>query len=230
MTTDLINTDIIINNRKITKYSHEGEIFVEGREGTEYSIQIKNNNFVDKIKVIVSVDGVSIFDGKEAGKESKGFSINPGEIINIPGWFLSTNLARNFKFSSVKKAFAENKTNVGVIGFMVFKEKKIFNTVKLDKFGNPFNTTTPIYRTNIYGSNALVSTSNVGTTYGEKTNVNLREVEDNFEENYSQIKAIYYDDAKGLEKRGIKLNYYDDRPNPFPETLTRNKFCKIPME
>ena len=56
---DTYNVDILVNDKPIRKFPHDGKLFVEARDGQEYSIRIKNNSH-SRILAITSVDGLDV--------------------------------------------------------------------------------------------------------------------------------------------------------------------------
>ncbi len=121
-----IELSILIKDRPITEYFHRGQIFVEGRAGSEYALQIRNNNPY-RVETIISVDGLSVTDGKPAGDQSSGYVIERYEVVKIPGWTLDNNNVAKFVFSGKQESYATQATgdnrNNGVIGAMTFVEK-----------------------------------------------------------------------------------------------------------
>jgi hypothetical protein len=122
--------NILVKGRPITEYlDRDDNTFVEGREGTEYTLQFKNSTN-ERVCIIPAVDGLSVMDGEEANLESDGYVVNRQSTIEIPGWRLNTKEVAKFVFSTGCGSYSSKskKGNNGVIGFMVFKEKP---------FGNP---------------------------------------------------------------------------------------------
>lgn len=119
---------IIVKDKQITEYAHRGQTYVEGREGSEYELEIKNKTS-GRIEAIISVDGLSIIDGKTAGLSSSGYLLNAYETIRIPGWKVDSKVAAKFAFSGKKESYATQMSggdsrNNGVIGLMAFAEKR----------------------------------------------------------------------------------------------------------
>lgn len=134
-----IEAKIKVKGRAINEYFHEGEHFVEGRGGSNYEIEVTNHTGA-RVEAIISVDGLCVVDGKEAGANSSGFVIDAYQTINIPGWMIDDKTAASFEFAAKKKSYASNTpngsaVNNGVIGVMAFSEKKKENPVFLK--GNP---------------------------------------------------------------------------------------------
>lgn len=225
------NVEILVKNKPIQKFFHEKNTYVEGRKGSEFSIRIRNPNST-RIKVVVSVDGLSIIDGLPAGENSPGFVINAYDTQIFTGWMKDQNTVNKFYFSSKERSYSERteqgSENVGVIGVMAFAEVTETYSYQTPIYWNSFSSPTKsngILRS--YGMNSMhagISASaasdtvgqNIGTGYGEEEEFKTKTT--TFEQSYSEPKivAIYYDDRKGLEKRGIVFSQKKEFPNAFP--------------
>jgi hypothetical protein len=108
--------------------SDGGRRFVVGREGSHYSIVVKNL-CKSRLELITSVDGLDVIDGKAASFVKRGYVISPGETLEIEGWRTSPDSVARFRFSSVAGSYANLRhgehRNVGVIGLAVFDEKGV---------------------------------------------------------------------------------------------------------
>jgi hypothetical protein len=101
--------------------------YVEGRDGSEFEIEVRNRNTF-RIEAVISVDGLSVLDGKTAGDDTQGYLVPALGSVRIPGWKLNGTKAAAFVFSGRKGgSYVEQSTgqatNKGVIGMMVFEEK-----------------------------------------------------------------------------------------------------------
>jgi hypothetical protein len=107
------------------EYYHNGAVWIEGREGNNYTIDIRNNTY-QRALFIVSVDGLDVIEGQPAGPRSQGYVVGAQETISIPGWKINNQEAAEFFFSrsrdSYVNAIGGTTTNTGVIGAMVFSE------------------------------------------------------------------------------------------------------------
>lgn len=233
--------NIKVKGKTIPSYFHEGDTWVEGRVGSEYTLEFKNNTNKN-VLIVPSVDGLSILDGKPATSKSKGYIVNKWSSVEIPGWTLDNDNVAKFVFSSVDNSYSTyqsgNTDNNGVIGFKVFYEveKPIDNTFYDVYFKSPIMMNNGIPPTNnimrglssdIYGSmNMSASASatsynsqvdhSVGTGFGEKESFAVKEVE--FERgDLAQTIVIYYDSLKNLKSRGIKVEPQRKKPSPFKE-------------
>ncbi|RYD42924.1 MAG: hypothetical protein EOP83_32230, partial [Verrucomicrobiaceae bacterium] len=121
-----VELTVQINGKPITEYPHNGQVFVEGRENSTFEIAVKNHNPV-RVEAVVSVDGLSVLDGKDAGPASPGYLLNAGETVVIPGWKLTSAQVAQFIFGGKSQSYAQAATgtsrNTGVIGLLVYKER-----------------------------------------------------------------------------------------------------------
>ena len=128
---DNVTLRVLVKGRAIQEYPHEGSTYVEGRQGSAYALQICNNN-PHRIEAVISVDGLSVIDGKEAGLHSTGYVIEAFRTVTIPGWKLNGTEAAAFEFGAKDDAYATGVTgssrNTGVIGVMAFREQSVART------------------------------------------------------------------------------------------------------
>ncbi len=117
---------ILVDNKPITEYYHNGSTFVEGRSGNDYKIRVRNNNYA-KACFIVSVDGLSVLDGKECGDNSPGYIVEPRATLDIACYKVDEATGAKFVFGSKDKSYSaeigKGTDNVGVIALRVFRER-----------------------------------------------------------------------------------------------------------
>lgn len=79
-----------------------------------------------RYEVVLSVDGLSIMDGKPASASGSGYIVSGGDRVTIPGWRMSESGAAKFVFSEVSSSYSDlaghGAKNVGIIGAAVFVE------------------------------------------------------------------------------------------------------------
>jgi hypothetical protein len=125
-----IELSVIIKGRPITEYHHQGQVFVEGRTASEYEVLLRNKTNA-RVEIVLSVDGLSVIDGKPAGQRSSGYLINGDQSITVPGWTLNDRSVAKFAFSGHGESYTEmsggDPRNNGVIGVMAFTEQPIYN-------------------------------------------------------------------------------------------------------
>ncbi len=109
-------------------YGWDSRRFVTGKQGSEYSIVLKNR-CKSRLEVVLSVDGLDVIDGKAASFSKRGYVIAPDETLEVKGWRTGPETVARFQFSSVAGSYANLSTgehrNVGVIGLAVFTEKGV---------------------------------------------------------------------------------------------------------
>jgi hypothetical protein len=240
---------ILVNGSPITEYFHDNNYFVEGRESTEFSIQIKNSSFED-IEAIISLDGLSILDGKQAGNKSSGFVVKAYNSAKLDGWAISNQQAKAFFFTAGSNSYAaktKKASNIGVIGAMIFRKKQpkmVWRNNLLQTNQTPWNVVTGPRLNQVsasisasasatgaiaFNSASADAENNLGAGWGDTISQTLVNV--NFErrdpDNPDSLMAIYYDDRKGLERRGIVLDRSKSYSDPFP-AYSSSKFCQPP--
>jgi len=110
-----------------------GKSWIEARDGSEFIIEIKNNNYYNKMLVVSSVDGLNVINGERAKLENKnGYVINNNSKETITGWRISPEEVKSFVFSKNKKdsyayRLSGDESNVGAIGIACYEEIKTNN-------------------------------------------------------------------------------------------------------
>jgi hypothetical protein len=115
-----------VDGNKLPEYGSHGKTYVRGEKNRVFTLYFKNNT-ADRVLARISVDGLSVLDGKAASKDKSGYICNAYSSIEIDGWRTSLDAVRKFEFSSKGKSYAgktEGTTNCGVIGVQVFSEKE----------------------------------------------------------------------------------------------------------
>lgn len=222
--TSPIELKVLINGRDATEYSKDGQHFIEGRQGSKFTIKLTNKTY-SRVHAVVSVDGLSINTGNPASQSDSGYILNPLQTIEIPGWTLSSSEVAAFQFSTKNRSYAQqgggSSINCGVIGVAVWSEKQkpIITKGIMRGFGDSMwamGSTTSISDANL---SAQSSINNLGTEFGSRTDFATTSV--NFEnDRLLDTLVLYYDDIKGLKSRGIEVKSPAKNqqvvPNPFP--------------
>jgi hypothetical protein len=226
------------NRSPADEYYHNGAVWIEGREGNNYTIDIRNNTG-DTVLFIVSVDGLDVITGHPAGPQSRGYIVNPGITINIPGWRLNNQMAAEFFFSRSQDSYVNsiggNTSNTGVIGAMVFREKKPaspFDIVRFHSGGSYVRaqpSSMPNQNNNISMTGSI--TQDVSTGFGPQVTWQTQSMPfQHANPHYPDaVLAIYYNTARNLEKMGISLRKkrnVSHQANPFPGYTSTG--CKPP--
>lgn len=121
-----VELQLLVNGKPVPTYGHDGRTFVEGREGTNFSLRVKNNT-ASRIEALVSVDGRSVVDGESAGPTSRGYIIPAYGSYEIPGWRVDTENCAKFIFKKSGESYAVQTgsaaSDTGVIGLLAWAEK-----------------------------------------------------------------------------------------------------------
>lgn len=129
MTSHHIEAEVLVNGKRVAHHKHDGRHFIEGREGTEYSLRIKNDNGY-RVKVSVGVDGVNVVDSKSLGinPEEAGYLINAHDSLTIKGYRVDNENVAAFRFSKADQAYASKDKKLtgttGVITVRAYAEKE----------------------------------------------------------------------------------------------------------
>jgi hypothetical protein len=163
---------VLVKGRPITEYHFRGQVFIEGRASSEYEIQLRNRS-PRRVEIVLSVDGLSVVDGKLAGEQSRGYLVDANATINIPGWTLDNQSIAKFAFTGKEESYSTQMTgearNNGVIGVMAFAEKIVHNYSHLGS---------PMVR-NISAGPESLSPFHIQTYYSGNGNSNSRQYSSN---------------------------------------------------
>jgi hypothetical protein len=119
---------ILVNGRAVTEYEHEGNVFIEGRKGSEFELEIRNKTS-RRMLAVISVDGKNILDGSKATKDGRGLVLAAYQTHVVPGWKLDGVSAAKFTFEdkadsySAKMAQPDEAVITGVIGLLAYEEE-----------------------------------------------------------------------------------------------------------
>jgi hypothetical protein len=126
---------ILVNDRPIKEYAHNGLTFVEAKDGFEYSIRIKNNS-PQRISAVCSVDGLNVIDGNKADQNGAAYVIAGFATYTIKGFRTSNDVVNAFKFALKDKSYAAKSdvtggdtSNCGIIAVSFLAEKVNWPTV-----------------------------------------------------------------------------------------------------
>lgn len=225
---------MLINGKPAKEYMSDWKTYIEGREGTKFSLRLRNNTSERKL-FIPAIDGLSVMDGEDASEESGGYIVQPWSTITVDGWRKSNSEVAEFFFSSPKDSYRKcmkKGNNIGVIGVLVFDEKQKpisnYNFYCNTNFKGTINTTPTFSRsTSGFSGQSVISTSSVsndlGTGWGDTKRSEVTAV-DFKKTRYPTTFEIYYNTREQLENMGISFKepvYVT--PQAFP-----GRYCKAP--
>lgn len=127
-----MQVDIVQNGTPLRAIFHGGQAFRLISTTGDFQVRLKNDSGRRRL-VILSVDGVNVIDGSNAGWEGGGYLLAPYQTLDVPGWLRSHAEVAKFTFASAEASYAaqtgRGTENVGVIGAAVFDEKVPQRTV-----------------------------------------------------------------------------------------------------
>ena len=162
-----VELTVKVGSNEVVEFVKDGRHFIEGREGTQYSIRVRNNNPF-RVKAVVTVDGVSVVTGKLASEldTEAGYVLSAYESTEIKGYRLDNDSVAAFKFVKAEKSYAQAEKGAsgttGVIGVRVFKEKTAPAPVVKEVHYHHSNWSWPYY----YYHNPSIWCSSLGQSSG----------------------------------------------------------------
>jgi len=221
--------DVLVNGKSVVKYPWRDHVFLEGREGTEYTIRFRNNSS-NRVLAVMSVDGLSIMNGEEADLDGMGYVVEPWTTLDVPGWRLDNEAVASFKFGKRGKAYADKKGkggNVGVIGCAVFKSKDFdFGGFRIDPYTGPLRSTKDVVgKTTVTWTDSSLVDSSTSCTYSTcdshtSTNGNSSEMAvaassgDTITLGSTESLSSYYVDSDTSTSRGAPSGIVEVDPSP----------------
>lgn len=135
VTSPIIQVKINVAGRPVQEYSKDGNVFVEGRAGSQFELTIRNLTG-RSLLAHPMIDGISAMTGKDAERNDSdhGYVLHPYAEITVPGWRLNDREAAHFFFAGAGGSYAEKTgrpSNRGVIACPVWEE---YVAVRFDSF------------------------------------------------------------------------------------------------
>ncbi len=114
------------NRGELYVYEKDGQRYVIGTPGSEYTIRLRNLTGA-RILAVTSVDGVNVVSGETAAPDQSGYVLGPWESVDISGWRKNMQNTAAFFFTEHSNSYAARTgrpNDVGVIGVAVFRERE----------------------------------------------------------------------------------------------------------
>jgi hypothetical protein len=223
---------------RLRTFQHGGQTFVLGQPGERYAIRIHNPT-ARRVEAVVSVDGRDAVSGDSADfVGNRGYVIPAFGSVVVDGFRTSLERVAAFRFTDPENSYSARMgtpQNVGVIGVAFFPERQR-EASQIARSGRAKRAPAP--RAASPGAGAAdartserAEANRLGTEFGESRMSSVTEVA--FQrENRSRpdrIVVLRYDDATGLQARGISVFERPFRrasvePEPFP----RSRFAQPP--
>lgn len=213
----------LINSRTgehLPVWQHRGQLWVAGRPGDRYRIQIHNHTG-QRLLAVVAVDGVNVISGATASVHDSGYVLDPWLDASIDGWRKSMDEVAAFFFTSVGDSYAGRTgraAQAGVIGVALYRE-----------YVPPAVAEAPAFKGEAAASVGAADAAEagvarqrsapLGTGHGER--LNSAATHTDFVRRQSQpdeVLTLYYDSYARLQQRGIipRTRPASGRPQPFP--------------
>lgn len=218
-------------------FGHRGRTYVLGTFSQRYNVRVSNHTG-SRIEAVVTIDGRDAISGRQGNFRERGYVIPPYQDVLVEGFRQNHHAVAVFRFTNKGDSYSARRgtpQNVGVIGVAVFREKhrRRHHPRPLAKRGMRRPTSTGADLDDLAAdsaaparesraksrSNRAPRQNNIGTRYGESQHSEVVEVRFRRRRNRpDHILSVHYDDASGLQARGISVYppYYSGSPEPFP--------------
>jgi hypothetical protein len=201
-----VDLDVLVDGQPVKLISHDGRLYLPvPRIGTEYTIRV-NNHGPRRIEAVVSVDGLSVINGRPASEKSIGYLVNANSHIVIKGWRRDKETVAAFTFENRENSYAARmgyRDNIGVIGLVAFEEQEVR---RLEDLPRTFAVPSKDKRDS-------ATPGGTGTGWGREIGSSVVEVPFVRSAN-KQTVTIYYDTPEALRRLGVPVDGWN--PKPFP--------------
>ncbi len=200
-----VGLEILVDGRPLPTVHYRGRTYLPvPRLGVEYRIRVWNHG-PRRVAAIVSVDGLSVINGRPASVHGPGYLVEPRGSVTIAGWRKDLEQVAAFTFQERERSYARrmgHADNVGVIGLMAIEEQAWRPRWDLEAKGRSATTA---------GRDAP-AVGGTGTGYGRDIDAPVRWVPF-LRSNNRRLIVFYYDTAEALRRAGVPV---DGGPVPFP--------------
>jgi len=201
-----VGFEILVDGRPLRTFSHAGRAYLPvPRLGTEYEIRVWNDG-PRRITAIVSVDGLSVINGRPTSEDDSGYIVAANSDIRIKGWRRDLHTVAAFSFENREKSYASRMgypDHIGVIGLVAIEEMSWRSAPLLEKK----ESAAPSFR------KATGDVGGTGTGYGHDVDSRVYRVPF-VRSNNKRTVTLYYDTVSALRDAGVPVD--DPRPVPFP--------------
>lgn len=205
--------EMLVNGLPVKKINHNGDTYLPVSVGDTFYLRITNRTN-ENVKCAVSVDGLSVMNGKPASYNDSGYIVDANSSIVVKGYRRGNSEVREFVVSD-QASYAAKRTgsaaNNGVIGVCITPERVVRKYIlnRTPRGGEVFASS--CCSDSCRGTKGINS---VGTTMGNTVRDEVEEV--SFSEDVSRRKIVklYYDTVEGLRSKGVPVNV--NTANPFP--------------
>ncbi len=201
-----VGLEVLVEGRALATVAHAGKTYLPvPRLGAEYEIRVRNGG-PRRVAAIVSVDGLSVIDGRPASEASPGYLVDPHGSIRIGGWRRDLERVAAFRFEGRADSYASRMgypENVGVIGLIAVEELARGPRPLPEEKGAPAPP----------ASRAAGGVGGTGTGWGRDIDSPAYRVPFARSANQRTI-TLYYDTLEALRQAGVPVD--GPGPRPFP--------------
>jgi hypothetical protein len=202
-----VGIEVLVDGRPLPTVTYAGRTYLPvPRVGAEYALRVWNHG-PRRVAAIVSVDGLSVINGKPASAASPGYLVEPSGSIVIKGWRRDLETVAAFSFQDREESYASRMgypENVGVIGLLAVEEWAPVRLLPPRAEFEKKDAAPSALR-------ASGEVGGIGTGYGRDVDSPAHHVP--FVRGSNQrVITLYYDTVAALRKAGVPV----DGPSPFP--------------
>jgi hypothetical protein len=201
-----VGLEVLVDGSPLPTVPHEGRKYLPvPRVGAEYELRVWNHG-PRRVTAIVSVDGLSVINGRPASESHPGYLVAPSSHIVIKGWRRDLDTVAAFRFVEREKSYANRigrPENVGVLGLLAIEELAPRPRPELEKKDSFRSTDKP----------ARAAVGGIGTEYGREIDSRVYYVPFVRSDRKKTV-TIYYDTVEALRAAGVPVDRVP--PIPFP--------------
>lgn len=222
------------DGRRLPTFSQRGQTFVLGQEGDRYSVVV-NNPTSRRVEAVVTVDGRDVLSGQRGSFAQRGYIVPAFGSVRIEGFRQSLDHVAAFRFTSPGQSYSAQlgtPENVGVIGVAIFDERNEPAIAREHRRSVPRASAAPPGRAKPAPPRPSAGRADpgIGTGWGEDRVSRVTQVRfERARSTPSRVLTVRYDDAAGLQARGIDLGGHLARPvRPQPDAFPDARFAAPP--
>lgn len=239
-----MQVSIIRKNKPLPTIQHDHKIYVPAPAKGKYTIRLYNNSLRRRL-VVLSVDGINVLNGEDAGVSGPGYVLFPNETVDVPGFRRNEGKVAAFRFKEQGESYAvqtgRGTSNVGVIGVAVFDElvpqkvtipppvyirEEHHHWPQSPYYPDPMQILCSTAQAGTKGSGGLglratSLTKDIGTGYGEEVVFHTKPTKFRREgDRPCLILSLFYATKEKLKAQGVPVDQKGPptkaAPNPFP--------------
>jgi hypothetical protein len=218
--------------QSLRTFRHAGKTFVLGEAGERYTIHIHNPTS-RRVEAVISVDGRDAISGNAADfVRDRGYVIPAFGSLTVDGFRTSLESVAAFRFTGAERSYSARMgtpENVGVIGVAFFPERQVAQP-KVARRGRA----APAKRSaDAPAASERAADNRLGTEFGEARTSFVTEVAfvRASRAQPARVLSVFYDDAAGLQARGIEVLEPSWRPAALdPQPFPRSRFASPPPD